>query len=81
MAADPERMRSYLQDKGWECLTPDGEVREIWALTARGERYEVMRPFSKQYADYALRVSDLLRTLSTVEDRSELAIWSDLASV
>ena len=79
MAPNPERMRSYLQDQGWECYTQEGKRPECWRPPQEGS-YEVLLPSSKEYLDYPQRVSELLRTLSIVEDRSELALWHDLVS-
>lgn len=79
-APTPERMRSYLEDQGWECCTDMGGKREWWQLPAPGGTYEVLLPASKTYVDYPRRVSELLRTVSIAENRSELALWHDLVS-
>ena len=77
---EPERMRSYLQDQGWERYTREGERPEVWRLPAQDGTYEVLLPSSKEYLDHPQRVSELLRTLSIAENRSELALWHDLVS-
>ena len=77
---EPERMRSYLQDRGWERCTREGERPEVWRLPVHDGTYEVLLPSSKEYLDHPQRVSELLRTLSIVEDRSELALWHELVS-
>ena len=79
-APEPERMRSYLQDQGWERCAREGERPEVWRLPTHDGPYEVLLPSSKEYLDYPQRVSELLRTLSVAEDRSELALWHDLVS-
>ena len=76
----PERMRSYLQYQGWALRTDDGETPEVWALAASEGIYEILLPSSKKHVDFPRCVSELLRTLSIVEDRSELALWHDLVS-
>ena len=95
----PERMRSYLEDRGWERHTQcsDGKrywvegygwvqhaegtvLREWWTLPSRAGTYEVLMPTSQAHIDYPRRVSELLRTLSIVEGRSELALWHELVS-
>ena len=80
MAPSPERSLAYLMDHGWECLTKDGEKPAVWGNSSHGEAYEVIHPSSKHYLDYPRRMADLVRTLSIVEDRSELAVWHDLVS-
>ena len=77
---EPERMRSYLQDQGWERCTGKGERPEVWRLPVHDGTYEVLLPSSKEYLDHPQRVSEMLRTLSTVENRSELALWHELVS-
>ena len=79
-APTPERTLSYLQDRGWERGSEEGEKPEWWRLRTQDGTYEVIWPSSKAYVDYPRRVAELLRTLSTVEDRSELALWHELVS-
>ena len=76
----PDRTRSYLQDHGWERGSKEGEKPEWWRLHTQDGTYEVIWPSSKAYVDYPRRVAELLRTLSIVEDRSELALWHELVS-
>ena len=80
MAPSPERMHSYLQDQGWERHTEEGERPAYWRLPTNDGHYEVLLPSSKAYLDYPQRVSELLRTLSVVEGRSELALWHDFVT-
>ena len=79
MAPSPEQTLAYLVDHGWKRLTEDGEKPAIWGKPDGGA-YEVIHPSSKHYVDYPRRMSDFLRTVSIVEDRSELAVWHDLVS-
>ena len=79
-APSPERMRSYLEDRGWECRREETLQREWWELPSQDGAYEVLMPSSKAARDYPQRVSELLRTLSIAENRSELALWHDLVS-
>ena len=81
MAPSTEQTLAYLLGRGWERLTGDDEVPEIWKFPIQDEFYEVLRPSSKKYADYALRMSEFVRTLSIAEDRSELAVWHDIVSI
>ena len=81
MVPSTEQTLAYLLENGWERLTGDDEVREVWKFPIQDEFYEVLRPSSKKYADYALRMSEFLRTLAIAEARSELAVWHDLVSI
>ena len=53
---EPERMRSYLQDQGWERCTEEGGKREVWQLPSQEGTYEILLPASKEYIDYPRRV-------------------------
>ena len=79
-APTPERMRSYLEDRGWERHNEEVLQREWWELPSQDGAYEVLMPSSKAARDYPKRVSELLRTVSIAENRSELALWHDLVS-
>ncbi len=75
----PQNIISYLQSKGWI-----GEPREDVArftLNVLEDEFELLVPLSASARDYPARVRDIVRTLSTVEDRSELDIVRDLSTV
>jgi len=66
---------SYLRASGWA----QAEAQEgRYAIWTRGDDYEAFLPLRHDVRDYALRMGDLLGLLSKVEDRSQLAILSDL---
>lgn len=79
-APTTERMRSYLEDRGWQRHTEEALQREWWVLPSQEGDYEVLMPSSKAARDYPKRVSELLRTLSIAENRSELVLWHELVS-
>lgn len=78
---DPGQIRSYLEAHGWHRrdLLPSGAG--VWVLEAGDGAYEVIAPYSSKRLDYTQRVSELLRTLSIVEDRSELDVLYDIEAL
>ena len=83
LGPSPEGVQEYLAAKGWQFRTsPWGTKATIWAHPCPDEAgdYEVLAPSDKTYGDYAQRMAELLRTLSIVEDRSELDVLRDLCT-
>ncbi|MDZ4819142.1 MAG: hypothetical protein SGJ20_09240 [Planctomycetota bacterium] len=71
----PLEVASYLRASGWAQAEAQEGRYAIWTL---GDDYEAFLPLRHDVRDYALRMGDLLGLLSKVEDRSQLAILSDL---
>lgn len=84
----PENIRTYLADTGWQVRSADDDpyiARMVGKATVwwrpcpeEDDDYEVLAPSHQSYGDYAQRVSELVRTLSIAEDRSELDVLVDL---
>ncbi len=74
----PRDLAGYLRVKGWQQrdLSPG---RSIWTIGANGDSFEILLPLDDSFRDYALRISDVLRTLERVEDRSQLEVIADVA--
>lgn len=72
-------IRSYLRIRGWQrrgsSLKPD-----VWTLDTQEGTYEVLAP-SSGARDFPERVAELLRTLSIAEERSEVEVLRDLATL
>jgi hypothetical protein len=74
------RIRLYLRLNGWaQEITGQGGP-DVWSRQAEGDVYEVIAP-SQTARDFTSRVSELLNTLSVVEDRSESDVLRDLLTV
>ena len=74
---DPEAIHAYLRQRGWQRRGEPPPAPDIWELPTPDGTYEVLAPSPRRLVDYPRRVSELLRTLSIVEDRSELDILDD----
>jgi hypothetical protein len=74
----PRDLAAYLRAKGWQQsnLFPG---RSIWRLGSNGDTFEILLPLDDTFRDYALRISDVLRTLEEVEDRSQLELIADVS--
>lgn len=77
---EPGVLVSHLRTKGWyekaRIYDNDGAV---WRLKDNsGDEEEILLPIKQNLGDYAARISDVLKTLERVENRSQLEILSDL---
>ncbi len=71
----PTDLTAYLRGMGAIRL---GEFRNKATLWQLGDA-ELLVPKSRNVGDYVLRISEILRELSAIEDRSELEIFYDIS--
>lgn len=71
----PLEVVSYLRSTGWQRAEFHEGRFAVWTF---GEDYEALLPLRTDQRDYALRMGELLGTLSQVEDRSQLEVLRDL---
>jgi hypothetical protein len=72
-ALKPERVRSYLEAKGWRSIG-GAKSFDLYRHERNGDRFEALLPIDPDCRDFARRMSELLRVVALVEDRSELEI-------
>lgn len=77
----PEDLETYLSARKWANQRPFGDVGAVYRRTKDDHRYELLVPLTREIDDFPQRIADILRTLEVVEDRSQIEIISDLASV
>lgn len=75
MTLQPLEVASYLRAVGWQQVQLKEGKYSIWT---QKDDFEIILPLLRSFRDYALRMGDLLRTLSEAERRSQLDILSDL---
>ncbi|HAA31673.1 MAG TPA: hypothetical protein DCE56_33180 [Cyanobacteria bacterium UBA8553] len=75
---EPDKLAEHLQKTGWHQDRPLNENSVIWVKDYASEPAEVLLPLNPELIDYAARISDALKTLEVVEQRSQLEILSDL---
>gem|GEM_PF-481292 len=78
---DPHSLLSYLAAHGWREIDRDGSKVSTWSLGKGDGEYEVYLPLDTRLRDFALRISEVLRTLAIVEHRSQIDVVNDLATV
>jgi hypothetical protein len=76
----PLDIASYLHATGWLNTEDMGERASYWVFPAQPD-VEVVLPKRHSYNDFALRVSEILKSLSQIESRSQLQIYADVATV
>ena len=75
-AVSPRSVYAYLSAQGWEQVRPYGDMGSVYASEYHNR--EVLVPASTEFADYAIRLNEIIATLSRVEDRDGLAILRDI---
>ncbi len=71
----PLELMAYLRARGWK---QEAEISNKGSIWVHDNDTDVVLPARRQFGDYALRVSEVLRTLSKAEDRSELEVLRDI---
>ena len=72
----PRLVHAYLGAHGWERVRPYGDMGNVYASADGGE--EVLVPAAEHFADYALRLSEIIKILSQAENRDGHAILRDI---
>lgn len=77
----PFELTTYLRGRGWNPLTERDNKATVWTKeSSDGFEFDVLVPENRRFADYAIRVGELLRTLSEAEGRSQAEILRELQS-
>lgn len=78
-ALKPLELAAYLRAKGWRQQPEFERKSSLWLNeNDTGEEVDIFLPLNRDVADYALRISEALRTLASVEKRSQLDVMNDL---
>lgn len=80
-AVDPTNVSHYLRAGGWRRVASDEGRYSLWATIDSSGGIEALLPLNQRFADYALRIAELLETLSQFEKRSQLEILDDIHNV
>jgi hypothetical protein len=71
---------AYLRANDWR-LSEESDKAVYWERTIEPERaFEILVPRTSYLADFPSRIGEVLKTLEVVEGRSQLEIFSDLAT-
>ncbi|MBD2211270.1 hypothetical protein H6G27_15435 [Nostoc linckia FACHB-104] len=76
---NPNVIQAHLQATGWhETGRIYNDYGAIWRLKKDATpEYEILLPLQHNLGDYAERISDILKTLSVVENRDQVDILSE----
>jgi hypothetical protein len=79
---DIDRLRNYLQNRGWHENQPFLENATLWhKKTAEGEEFEILLPNRQNLRDYASRIREAIQTLERTENHPEIEILIELITV
>lgn len=78
----PLDVGQYLASKGWAQIYTEQGRAAIWSIKKESaDEYEVLLPLQGEISGYAVRMAEMIQTLSEVEKRTQLEIYEDLSSV
>ncbi|MXZ22552.1 MAG: hypothetical protein F4Y84_18470 [Caldilineaceae bacterium SB0665_bin_25] len=72
-------VRAYLNSRGWVAEGKWGNRATIYSTESEGRRWEYLCPLRDTIADYAESMAEAVEILATVEGRSQLEVFQDLA--
>ncbi len=76
---EPQQLKNYLLSSGWHEDRPFLDNATIWLKKVPlGGEFEILLPLYQNLGDYAARISDAIKILEEVEDRSQIEILSEL---
>ena len=82
LSLKPSDTALYLRSRSWVEVEDVPGRASVWISVENGndQVYEILLPLNPQFKDYAIRMSELVQTLSIAEDRSQLEIVKDICS-
>jgi len=82
---NPKYVSSYLNLKGWNQEKIIADRASIWILPSKQDNednyYEILLPLQSSIQDYAIRISEVLQTLSIVENRPVIEIINEINNI
>ncbi|MFK4085023.1 hypothetical protein ACI2LF_12995 [Kribbella sp. NPDC020789] len=72
----PEDVTSWLTANGWERISSGRGAAALWTRA----RDELLQPLTQEALDYPLRLDEMLRTLSKVEERDPTQLTQEIAN-
>lgn len=74
----PNQLAAYLQEKGWLQESYIEKKASIWVIKNGNEEEEVLLPLNANFRDYSFRISEILKTLESIEQRPQDDIFNNL---
>lgn len=75
-ALTPQAVSAYVRAEGWQQVEQYGDHSDVFA---KSNAPELIIPGNSKLGDYENVVSELIRIIAKVEDRSELQVYRDIA--
>ncbi|HSX37557.1 MAG TPA: hypothetical protein VLE95_01870 [Chlamydiales bacterium] len=79
-AIGPTKLIAYVKARGWVKTQEYSPAASSWLYKDAREEYEILLPLEQNCDDYALRVGDLLTTISAIENRPIDSIITDFTN-
>ena len=75
---NPPMLRAYLESRGWSRREIWRDRIAVWSAERDGRSQEILAPLRESSDAYAVRMSEVVATLSETEERSQLDVYYDL---
>lgn len=78
----PAKIAAYLSYKGWKKVKEAEGIASLWNhKNHNNEKISLLLPLDNEFADFEIKIEDLLSTLAKFENRSELEVLKALANL
>lgn len=67
----PEKIEIYLDSKGWIKYKQVEEVLSLWSNSKQDKKFTVLLPLDKDFADFEIKIEELILILSRFEETSK----------
>ncbi len=79
-ALRPSDWTTYLRTHNWQEVQRDDKAA-IWVQRQENEEFEILLPLDRDLRDFSIRLNEVLNTLSIFEQRTPIAVLTDLETV
>jgi len=79
LALDPAGVQDYLEKTGWEIDRQNSNVEAKVYHFPADPSLEILLPRDRSFADYALRLTEVLQTIGAIEGRTAWEVLEDFS--
>ncbi len=76
----PEKIEIYLDSKGWVKYKQVEGVLSLWSNIKQDKKYTILLPLDKEFADFEIKIDELILILSRFEERPKSDILKVLGN-
>lgn len=76
----PDKVEIYLESSGWIKYKEVEGVLSLWSNTKQDNKFTLLLPLDKEFADFEIKIEELVLILSRFEERSKIDILKSLGN-